>query len=522
MSRADILQQICRRRRERVEAEGPTLGVAVPAQRRTPLVPFAQEPAVICEIKRRSPSRGDIRADADPVAAALAYQESGVRSVSVLTEYDHFGGSLADLMAVKEAAPELALLRKDFLLTPLDIDVAYRAGADAVLLIVAALDDAELTALHDAAVGLGMQALVEVHSRDELQRAARLRPPLVGINSRDLRTFSIDRLLPLQLKADIDWPCRVIFESGILGYEDAFYAAAAGFSGVLVGEAAMRSRQLPAQLLAAVRDGSAASVAAAGDAGFWQRIALHAHRGNAGSAGLGGTSRNRVSRPLVKICGITNRVDAVAAVRAGADILGFVYADSPRRAADRLPAELADLDVLKVAVVVCDDNPPRLPPPVSRLLADGHIDALQFHGDEQPEQCMPLAAGAPLAAAVPPAPEVPAAYYKALRLRTVDDAARIEHYRSPRVLIDAFDTAARGGTGRRIAPELVAAAAQRLPLWLAGGIGVDNVAQIIGEWRPELIDASSRLESRPGRKDHARLRAFFQQIDKETHNAAAL
>ncbi len=517
MSRADILQQICRRRRERVAAEGPTLGVAVPPQRGTPIVPFARAPAVICEIKRRSPSRGDIRADVNPVAAAVAYQQSGVRSVSVLTEHDHFGGSLADLMAVKQAAPQLALLRKDFLLTREDIDVAYRAGADAVLLIVAALEDAELAALHEAAVELGMQALVEVHSRDELQRAARLAPPLVGINSRDLRSFSIDRLLPLQLKADIDWPCRVIFESGILDYQDAFYATAAGFAGVLVGEAAMLNRQLPEQLVAAVRDGSAA---AAGN-GFWQRIALHRQRADGGGSGAGG-SRGRAPRPLVKICGITNRADAVAAVRAGANILGFVYAESPRRAADQLPAELADLDVLKVAVVVCGGNPPRLPPPVSRLLAGGHIDALQFHGDEQPEQCVQLAAGAPPGSAVPPAPGVPAAYYKALRLRSAADAARIEDYRSPRVLIDAFDPAVRGGSGRRIAPELVVAAAQRLPLWLAGGIGVDNVAQIIGEWRPELIDVSSRLESRPGRKDHARLRAFFQQIDKETGNAAAL
>ncbi|TVR28893.1 MAG: phosphoribosylanthranilate isomerase, partial [Spirochaetaceae bacterium] len=253
---------------------------------------------------------------------------------------------------------------------------------------------------------------------------------------------------------------------------------------------------------------------------FWQRIAVHRRRPQpcpSATAGNGRADGNRPARPLVKICGITNREDAEAAVRAGADILGFVYAPSPRRAPDDLPARLADLDVLKVAVVVCAADAAGtagdrvgLPGEVAAQLAGGHIDALQFHGDESPAQCAGLAT-------VPAGG--PRAYYKALRLQNGEDAALIERYRSPRVLIDAFDPVARGGTGKRIAPGLVTAAAARLPLWLAGGIGVDNVAEIIREWRPELIDASSRLESEPGRKDHARLRAFFRQIDKETQDA---
>ena len=485
----DILARIAARRRARVAAEGPALGVPLPTERTAPLVPFAADPAVICEVKRRSPSRGDISANADPVATALRYRAAGIRSVSVLTEEDHFSGSLADLIAVKTAAPDLAVLRKDFLMTVEDIEVSWRAGADAVLLIVGMLDDATLAELFAAATARGLTALVEVHTREELRRAAALKPPLLGMNSRDLVSFRIDRLVPLSLMVQVDWPCRVIFESGLFAYEDARFAANHGFAGVLVGEAAMRDPAVVPELIRGVSDGAASTGPPSNGRAsnsFWPRLLARRD-----------LVREREGRPLVKICGITNRADAEFAVEAGADLLGFVFAPSPRRAPLELPAELADLPVLKVAVVVTESAARRrLPDGVAELLADGFLDAVQFHGDEEAGDCFALAP----------------VYYKALRLRTPEDAARIDAFRSPRVLIDAFDPAAYGGTGRTLADEVVAAAAARLPLWLAGGIGPDNVAELVRSRRPELIDASSRLEAEPGRKDHRAIVKFMKEI----------
>lgn len=511
-----ILQEICRRRSARIAAEGPTLGVEVPVERRVPLLPFAAPPSVICEIKRRSPSRGAISADADPVAAALGYRVAGVRSVSVLTEQDYFGGSLADLMAVKAAAPDIAVLRKDFLQTTVDIDVAYRAGADAVLLIAAILDDDALRRLFSATAELGLTALVEVHTEEELRRVAPLQPPLLGINSRNLETFQVDRLNPVALRHLVDWPCSVIFESGIWCAEDARFAAVHGFGGVLVGEAAMRDPALAPALveaLTAPAPGATPSTtptvtrSAVHAGGFWTRVATLRRASAAGPPQPGG----RCHRPLVKICGITNREDAVAAVRGGADMLGFVYADSPRRAPLELPRELGDIDVLKVAVVVPGGSPAQLPDGLLQLLAEGALDAVQLHGEELPPQCAGIAAGF--------------AYYKALRLGSAADAQRIEQYRSPRVLVDTHVAGIAGGTGRRLAAEIIDTARKPLPLWLAGGIAPQNVAEIITTWQPELIDLSSSLESRPGKKDHARIAALFAEIDRvsrERENATSV
>ena len=201
----------------------------------------------------------------------------------------------------------------------------------------------------------------------------------------------------------------------------------------------------------------------------------------------------------MKICGITTRADAEAAVRAGADALGFVFAESPRQAGEDLLSELADLDVLKVAVVVAGGGRP-VPRAVSRALESGLLDAVQLHGDEEPGECADLAFP----------------YYKAVRLRSVEDVPRVADYRSPRVLIDAFDRNAYGGTGRRIMPEVVDAVAEAGPVWMAGGIGPENVGEIIRRHRPELIDASSLLEAEPGRKDHDKLKTFFKEIEHAT------
>ena len=214
---------------------------------------------------------------------------------------------------------------------------------------------------------------------------------------------------------------------------------------------------------------------------FWARVFAARHR----LAGSG--------RPLVKVCGITNRADAELAVELGADLLGFILAPAPRRARPEAIRELGDLPVLKVGVVV-NDVSEALP-----LLRDGFLDALQLHGDEAPGECY----------------EIAFPYYKAVRVGAPADLDAERAYRCPRVLLDAYSPAARGGTGQRVADDLLAqraAGAGARPLWLAGGIAPDNVAAVIRGHAPELIDASTRLEAEPGRKDHDKLRAFFRQV----------
>ena len=276
------LEEIVAGRRRRVRAEGPELGETVPFRREQPLVPLlapeaGTAPLLVCEIKRRSPSRGAISPGLDAVAQARRYVAAGVRAVSVLTEPDHFGGTLADLIAVKAAFPQLSVLRKDFLLDASDLEVSWRAGADAVLLLAACLSARELADLHARAAALGMTPLVEVHDAADLAKARVVRPPLTGINSRDLTTFEVDTTLPARLRPAVDWPTTLLFESGIHCAEDAAFARAAGFDGVLVGEAVVRRPRLVAEL----RQVLAATPSPSGRRPFWERVfaARHARRG---------------------------------------------------------------------------------------------------------------------------------------------------------------------------------------------------------------------------------------------------
>ena len=196
-------------------------------------------PRVIAELKRRSPSRGEIRRDFDPVAIAKAYESGGAAALSVLTDERFFGGSLAVLEAVR-AATELPLLRKDFVIDAYQIDEARAAGADAVLLIVAALAPAELEHLRAHAVGLGLDVLVEVHDEAELDAAKGVGADLIGINNRDLRTFVTDLGVTERLARRVPQGALVVAESGILGPEDVARLQRAGASAFLVGESLMR------------------------------------------------------------------------------------------------------------------------------------------------------------------------------------------------------------------------------------------------------------------------------------------
>jgi indole-3-glycerol phosphate synthase len=195
--------------------------------------------SVIAEVKRRSPSKGDLAEIADPAALARAYASGGAATISVLTEERRFGGSLADLRAVR-AAVDTPVLRKDFVVSDYQLLEARAAGADLVLLIVAALTDDELDRLHDGARELGLTVLVEVHDEAETERAVALGAELVGVNARNLKTLEVDpgtftRLAPLVPEDRV-----LVAESGISGPADVAGFVAAGARAVLVGEALVR------------------------------------------------------------------------------------------------------------------------------------------------------------------------------------------------------------------------------------------------------------------------------------------
>jgi len=205
----------------------------------------------IAEIKRRSPSKGDLDPALQPDLVAKDYVAGGAACLSVLTDVDFFGGSPADLAAAREASG-LPVLRKDFTVQEADVADARLMGADAVLLIAAALSDAELSACATLAGRLGLAALVEVHDEEELTRALDAGTGLVGVNQRDLRTFRVDHERACALAARIPPGVVAVAESGIRDAADARRLAAAGYDAILVGETLMRAADRPAQLRALV------------------------------------------------------------------------------------------------------------------------------------------------------------------------------------------------------------------------------------------------------------------------------
>ena len=264
--------------------------------------------SAIAEVKRRSPSAGDLRPDADPARLAAQFALAGAAAVSVLVD-ERFGGTIDDLRAARDAT-DAPLLGKGFFSTEEHLDELRDAGADAVLLLLRDLDNATTARLLAYAAQLGMDALVEAHDAEELERAMALQAPVVGVNARDLSTFRIDRKRQLELVARAAGQRVVIAESGVQTRAQGAAAELAGADAVLVGSALMRAANPPAKL------------------------------------------RELLARPLVKVCGLTRQEDVDVAVDAGADLLGFILAEKSPRRAD------AVLDVpqtaLSVAVFVGD------------------------------------------------------------------------------------------------------------------------------------------------------------------------
>jgi indole-3-glycerol phosphate synthase len=205
-------------------------------------LPFliSSEMSVIAEVKRSSPSKGALASIGDPAGLAATYEEAGAQVVSVLTEQRRFGGSLADLDAVRKAI-DLPILRKDFMVDEYQFYEARAHGADVVLLIVAALSKNQLEDYFHLSTELGMRSLIEVHTNDELERALDISPEIIGVNSRNLKTLEVDSRAFAELIPQIPSSIARVAESGISTREDVVFAEECGATAILVGEALVRS-----------------------------------------------------------------------------------------------------------------------------------------------------------------------------------------------------------------------------------------------------------------------------------------
>ena len=373
----------------------------------------------IAEFKRRSPSAGDIRPDARVEELVPVYAANGAAAVSVLVDH-RFGGSILDLVAAR-AATTAPLLAKGFFTEEAQLEQVRDAGADAALLILRDLDDAQTARLMRHAESLGLDTLVEAHDLDELERAEQLDASVVGVNARDLSTFAIDRTAQLHLvaRAARDDARIVIAESAIATRAQGAAAELAGADALLVGTTLMRAADPGAKL------------------------------------------RELLSRPLVKVCGLTRQDDVDAAVEAGADLVGFILVDkSPRRA----PAVL-DVPETTLSVAVFVGEPEETGADLVQLYPD---DAGTVRGRD----AVILRGGEPVA----------------------------------RLLDQPWEGTDPGHWDK--------AAATEGRIVLAGGIGPENVRAAIETVRPWGVDASSSLETEPGIKDHARVRAYVEEAHR--------
>jgi len=368
--------------------------------------------AAIAEIKRRSPSAGDLRPDADPARLAAAFEQAGAAAVSVLVD-ERFAGSPADLAAARSAT-RLPLLAKGFFSEERELQELRDLGADAVLLLLRDLGDPQARRLMDAAQKLGLDALVEAHDAEELERAVRLDAQVIGVNARDLGTFEIDRRAQLALVEDAPDDRVVIAESAIASRAQGAEAELAGADAILVGSTLMRAAD-PAARLAEL-----------------------------------------ISRPLVKVCGLTREEDVAAAAEAGADLAGFILArETPRRAPGVLPVPETMLSVAVHVGEVTDDG----------------ADLVQLYERENGHRAR-----------------------DGVLLRGDREVARVVDLPWQQADPTHLDRA-RAAEGR---------------ILLAGGLGPGNVREAIESVRPWAVDASSSLELEPGIKDHARVRAYVE------------
>jgi indole-3-glycerol phosphate synthase/phosphoribosylanthranilate isomerase len=480
------------------ELRGRATAAPSPRHSRSTLRPApAGSARLIAEIKRASPSKGVIAEHVDPVAQARAYEQGGASAVSVLTEPHFFRGSLDQLRAVR-AAVDLPVLRKDFILDPYQVYEARAAGADALLLICSLLDDAQLTDLLALTRSLGMEALVEAHDAAEVCRAVAADATIIGVNSRDLRTFAVGPDIVRHLRPMVPGDRVFVAESGIATATDAARARAWGADAILVGESLMRAADPAAKARELATAGGGPVAAFFADS----------------------------PTPVVKMCGLNSSEQITHANRCGADAYGLVFApmapDHRRVTVDHaeefvrqarasldcrdvveqgLAATFGPRGSMRTIGVFVNEAPAR----IAEIAEHIGLDAIQLSGDETPVHCA-------LVSQLTNRPIL-----KALRLRDEAELARLDAYATADAipLLDAHVPGSYGGAGVVGDWDLARRAAQRWPIILSGGLTPDNVAEAITIVQPRGVDVSSGVETNRA-KDPDKIRAFVTAVRAAT------
>lgn len=503
----DILSKIVEDRISDIKKTGYDFSFLLPSERKRKVHPFLKSKGLILEVKRASPSKGDIAPLLDSYETAFSYADCGASAISCLTEKNYFKGSLQDLINVCKAVDDYekssgkegpAVLRKDFLISEEDVDVAYKAGADAVLLISRILTKEKMLSMAQRAASYKMTSLIEVRLDEDVEKleyvCSKVDSSFIacGVNSRDLSDFTIDLLKPCmmlkKLQKVLGSEARVIFESGIRTQESAAFVSSLGFKGLLLGEAAAKNPS--------IRKGLVSSFINAEEnpnADFWKKYAAL-------------LSEKNKEDPFFKICGLTNKEDAIYASEKNADFLGFIFYDKSKRHIDTAFAEEILDEVskkssaIKVAVIVDpDDKEARL---AIELCKNKKIDLLQLHTVD----CIKKFLSDSELKKLP--------HFCAVNISCKEDLKILDELFDSgecRVLLDAFVSDQKGGSGTMIEKNLVELALKKYPLWLAGGITFENVSEVISSYKPELIDSASGTEAFPGIKDKNKIDLFFSR-----------
>lgn len=412
---------------------------------------------LIAEVKRASPSKGVFAPHVDPVALACTYAANGAAAISVLTEPHFFLGSFEYLAAIKQAVG-VPVLCKDFIVDEYQVYEARAWGADAILLICAILDQFQLQRLIKVAHDLRMRCLVETHTSEEVKRAIAAGAVIIGINSRDLRTFQLNPHLIRELRPLIPEDHIVVAESGIHTTSDSRRLARYGVQAMLVGESLVTSHNIPAQIRALLK-GANESV-------------------------------------QVKICGLRTRDQIHTASDAGADLLGFMfYESSPRYLqpgeARELLNNVEQVQITPDIVGIFVNEEAEF---INDVVEQVGLHFVQLHGEESPEFCE----------------RIKRPVIKGLHLNSKADLKKIAAYAETawRILLDT-PTVKWGGTGETNDWNIARLAAQQTPIILAGGLTPENVMEAILRVHPWGVDVSSGVEIN-GHKDPAKIRAFIQ------------
>ncbi len=422
---------------------------------------------LIAEVKRASPSKGMLAPHIHPVELAQTYEAHGASVISVLTEPHFFLGAPEYLTAIKEAV-RIPVLRKDFIVDDYQVYEARAWGADAILLICAILDDNGLRHLLSVAHELRMQCLVEVHSREEAQRAVNAGAKVIGVNSRDLVTFKMNPYLIRDIRALIPADRIVIAESGIHTTVDARRLARYDVQGMLVGESLVVSNDVPAQMRMLLQGANAST--------------------------------------QVKICGLRQPEHIQTAIEAGADMLGFIFYEPSHRYIQ--PKDVKEVFASATALLQGQHVLPDLVGVfvnkevdfINDVIEEAGLDYVQLHGTESPDVLQRIAR--PVIKAIP--------------LKSEADLTQITAYKETawRLLLDT-PTPQWGGTGVTHDWELASTIARETPILLAGGLTSENVAQAIQQVQPWGVDVSSGVETHK-QKDSSKIRAFLENVRATT------